>query len=328
MNRIGQILVILGGCLLTAAPAARADDPSTPTRTVDVMNRLWGRHPGIRANHAKGVVVDGSFTPTPAAATLSRASLFQGAAVPLILRFSDATGIPTLPDGAPNANPHGMSVKFHLPDGHDMDVVTNSLKFFPVPTGDAFLEMLTAVAASGPGTPRPTPAEQFMARHPAAPAALATVATPTSFARETYFGIDAFVFVDKAGHRQPFRLQFVPAAGTEHLSAADAARQPPDFLVDELPARLARGPVTFHMVAQLANPGDQTKDPTQPWPDDRKTVDLGTLTLTGVTPNAAAVQKTLLMLPDNIPDGIEVSDDPLIAARSNTYPISFGRRVQ
>jgi catalase len=82
------------------------------------------------------------------------------------------------------------------------------------------------------------------------------------------------------------------------------------------------------MAAQLANPGDQTSDPAQPWPDDRRTVDLGTITLTGVARDGATLDKTLLMLPNNVPDGIEVSDDKLIEARSATYPISFSRRVQ
>ncbi len=79
---------------MPVAPAW-AQSGTTATQTVDAMNQLWGRHPGTRANHAKGVVVEGSFTPTPEAATLSKASLFEGRPVPLTLRFSDSTGLPT-----------------------------------------------------------------------------------------------------------------------------------------------------------------------------------------------------------------------------------------
>ena len=53
------------------------------------MNKLYGSHPGFRANHAKGIVVEGSFTPTPAAAALSKASVFQGSPVPVTVRFSN-----------------------------------------------------------------------------------------------------------------------------------------------------------------------------------------------------------------------------------------------
>jgi catalase len=247
--------------LAFAGAAALADDITTGEQVVNVMNKLWGSHAGFRANHAKGIVVEGSFTPTPAAAALSRASVFRGSPIPVTVRFSNSTGLPTVPDGSDLANPHGMSIKFHLADGTDMDVVTNALRFFPVSTGEEFRDLLQAFSDTGPDSPKPTKVDQFIARHPTVPAAFATVSTPTSFAREDYYGIDAFVFVDPAGGRQPFRFQFLPLAGVEHLSKADAARQAPDFLMDELPARLAKEPVKFRVVAQLANPGDQTKDP-------------------------------------------------------------------
>ena len=314
-------------CVLV--PAAFAEEASVVAeQTIDAMNKLWGLHPGIRSNHAKGVVVEGTFTPAKEAAALSKAALFAGAAVPVTVRFSNSTGLPAIPDGSAGANPHGMAVKFRLPDGSEVDIVENSLKFFPVANGAEFLDLLQAVAASGPDAAKPTRVEAFFASHPAAPLAFASAETPVSFARETYNGIDAFVFVDAAGKRQPFRFQVVPAEGAEHLSAADAAKQAPDFLMDELPARLAKGPVRFRLMAQLANPGDQTKDPTQPWPADRRMVELGAITLTKAAADSAAAEKPLLFLPSNLTPGIEVSDDPLIDARDQAYAVSFGRRSQ
>ena len=84
--------------VLAGVPASQAQDgaaPSTAVRTVDTMNKLWGRHPGLRANHAQGVVVEGSFTPTPEAAGLSSAAILAGKPVPVTVRFSDATGYRT-----------------------------------------------------------------------------------------------------------------------------------------------------------------------------------------------------------------------------------------
>ena len=75
-----------------------------------------------------------------------------------------------------------MAIKFHLPDGSDTDMVINSLKFFPVATAEDFRDLLLALAASPPDAPKPTQLEQFVARHPAVPAANATVSTPDSFA--------------------------------------------------------------------------------------------------------------------------------------------------
>ena len=42
--------------------------------------------------------------------------------------------------------------------------------------------------------------------------------------------------------------------------------------------------------------------------------------------DSAAAQKKLLFLPGRLTDGIEPSDDPLIAARDAAYAVSFGRR--
>lgn len=225
MHKLLAALVVLA---VAAPAAARADEPAIETEIVDAMNKLFGVHPGFRANHAKGIVVEGSFKATPAAAELSKAAPFDGSVIPVTVRFSDATGIPDLPDGAPPANPHGMAIKYHLPDGSDTDMVLNSLKFFPVATGADFRDLLLALAASPPDAAKPTKFEQFVASHPAVPAAFATVATPASLAEEEYYGIDAFIFTNAAGARQAVRYQMVPER-TVHLEAADAAARAPNF---------------------------------------------------------------------------------------------------
>jgi catalase len=311
--------------LAFASPAVGADDQPVEIQIVDAMNKLFGTHPGFRANHAKGVVVEGSFTASPGAAALSKAALFDGSVIAVTVRFSDSTGIPNVPDGSGSAVPHGMALKFHLPDGSDTDMVLNALKFFPVSTGADFRDLLLALAASPVDAAKPTKFDEFVASHPAVSAALASTATPASFADQEYYGIDAFVFVDAAGKRQAVRYQMLPER-TVHLPAADAAQMAPDFLMDELPARLKRGPVTFHLKAQLAAPGDPTTDPTKPWPEDRMVVELGKLTLNRAVADSAEVQKTLLFLPGLLTDGIEPSDDPLIDVRNGAYAESFSRR--
>jgi catalase len=289
------------------------------------MNKVFGVHPGFRANHAKGIVAEGGFKAVPEAAALSRAAIFSGNTIPVTVRFSDSTGVPNLPDGSHAANPHGMAIKFRLPDGRDTDMVINSLKFFPVSTGEEFRDLLRALAASPPNAVKPTKFEQFAASHPSVPAAFAIVATPDSFADEEYYGIDAFVFMNKAGARQAVRYQMVPEH-VVHLEAADAAKRPPDFLMEELPQRLKSGPVTFHLRAQLAATGDSTKDPAKAWPEVRKVSDLGVLTIDKVLPNSLDAQKALLFLPGQLTDGIELSDDPLIEVRTSAYALSFSRR--
>ena len=96
--------------------------------------------------------------------------------------------------------------------------------------------------------------------------------------------------------------------------------------MEELPERLKRGPVTFHFKAQLAAADDSTKDPTKPWPENRRVVELGMLTIGSAAENSAEVQKRMLFLPGQLTDGIEQSDDPLIDIRDAAYAVSFSRR--
>jgi catalase len=232
---------------------ARADDQPLEVQIVDALNKAFGVHPGFRANHAKGIVTEGTFKASSAAALLSKAAIFNGATIPVTVRFSDSTGIPNLPDGAAAANPHGMAIKYHLPDGSETDMVINSLKFFLVATGEEFRDLFLAIAASPPGAPKPTKLDEFAAAHPSVGAASATVATPDSYADEEYYGVDAFIFVNKSGKRQAVRYQAVPNR-VVHISPADAAKRAPDFLSTELKQRLKRGPITFHLKVQWRAP--------------------------------------------------------------------------
>jgi catalase len=320
-------LCIAGFMMLAAVGPVEAQDTAVETQLVDAMNKLWGVHSGFRANHAKGVVATGTFKAAPQAARLSKAVLFAGATIPVTVRFSDATGVPNIPDGSDLANGHGMAIKFHLPDGSETDMVLNSIKFFPVSTSADFRDMLLAIAASPPDAPKPTKFDQFIAAHPAVPRALATAQTPSSFADEEYHGINAFIFINDRGERRAVRYIMSPEK-LVHLDAAEAAKMGPDFLVDELPQRLARGPATFRLKAQLASPSDTTKDPSQPWPDSNEVVELGALTIDKPVPDSLDAQKKLLFLPSQLTDGIETSDDTMIAIRSGAYAVSFSRRAQ
>ncbi len=302
-----------------------AADQPIAVQIVDALNKLYGVHPGFRANHAKGIVGEGTFKASLDAANLSKASLFSGGTIPVTIRFSDSGGIPNIPDGSSFALPHGMAIKYHLPDGSETDMVLVSLKFFPVSNGPDFRDLQLSIADSPPNAPKPTKFELFLRSHPSVPAALGTTAPPDSFADEQYNGIDAFVFIDKAGNQQPVRYIMAPEK-LVHIDAAEAAKEPPNFLIDEITARLAKRPVTFHLKAQLAAPGDQTKDPTQPWPEDRKVVDLGVLTINKIDPDSMEAQKKLLFLPGALTPGIQEFDDPLIDLRDGAYVVSYGRR--
>jgi catalase len=315
-----------------AAEAAPAADDSTPLPVafVETFNKLaGGEHAGYRANHAKGILVTGTFTPAKGAATLSKAPHFA-AAVPVIVRFSDPSGVPNIPDGDPHASPHGIAIRFDLPGGANADMVCLSADRFPVSTPEDFLAMLQAIAASGKDAAKPTPIEKFFGAHPlAAKWATTPRPAPVSFATLAFHGINAFKFTNAAGTTRYGRYDIVPDAGVQSLSEAQAAKADPDYLMKELPERLARGPVAFHIYAQLADAGDAVNDATIAWPAERQRVELGTLRLKAVVADQASAQKNLLYFnPLALPAGIDASEDPILLARPPAYGVSFGKRTQ
>jgi catalase len=307
---------------------ARADDPkSLPEQIVDAMNAISGKHPGFRSAHAKGVVCEGEFVPAASARGLSKAPHLQDKPVTVTVRFSDSTGLPDVPDGAAGASPHGMAVRFHLPGGGSTDIVSNAFSGFAVATGEDFLALLQAVAKSGKDAPKPTALDKFLATHPTAMKVVtAPKPTPASFATEPYFGVNAFLFTNSEGNARYGRYQFRPDAGSKFLTADEAAGKPANFLIDELGDRLAKGPVRFRVIVQLAAEGDPFNDATAVWPDDRPVVELGVLAVTGKVADNDAAQRALGFDPLRLVDGIEASDDSLLELRRAVYAVSRRRR--
>src|SRR5262249_28318531 len=105
VTKMRNLLAAVAVIGLTANTVALAEDPPVEVQAVDALNKAFGVHPGFRANHAKGVVVEGNFKATPQAAGLSKAVLFNGTTIPVTVRFSNSTGVPNLPDGSPHAVP-------------------------------------------------------------------------------------------------------------------------------------------------------------------------------------------------------------------------------
>lgn len=304
-----------------------ATQKSVPEQLVDAFNAVFGVHPEARANHAKGVVLEGTFAPSASAASISKAAHFQKqkAPIPVTVRFSDGSGLPTVPDT--DEMPRGMAVKFKLRDGSTTDIVVLSFNGFPVATAEEFRDFLLAVAASGPDAPKPTAFENFLGSHPTAKAFVeGPKPPPVSFATLAYFGINTFKFTNARGVVTFGRYQLQPGAGQQVLTKEQVSKMGPNYLVDEIGDRVRRGPVKFKMVLQVAEQGDKLDDPSIAWPDTRKKVELGTITITKATTESHTEDK-LLFLPGAVVPGIEAAD-PMIAMRSAAYPISFFRRIK
>jgi len=293
------------------------------------FDTMFGQHPGFRPAHAKGILLAGRFTPSPQAVTLTRAPHVLSESTPVTARFSNSTGLPLLPDNDPNANPRGLSIRFHLAEHIHTDIIGHSTDGFPARTGSEFLEFLRAAAASGPSTPSPSPVEKFLATHPAALAFVQVPKpSPASFAKEAYFGITAFRFINRDGIAHYGRYRLTPSAGVEHLDDTAAKGKDVNYLFDELTERVTRGAIQFEIHVQVAEEGDAVDDATIHWPGSRRLVPFGTIALTERVPEGEIQQRNIIFDPIPRVDGIEASADPLLELRAAVYLISGRRRRQ
>ncbi|HSJ17567.1 MAG TPA: catalase family peroxidase [Solirubrobacterales bacterium] len=289
-----------------------------------------GPHPGFRAAHARGVFCRGTFTATPEARELSRAQHLQGEPVRTTVRFSNGSGDPGAPD-TDRRDGRGMAAKFELPDGSETDIVAITIPVFFVRTAPDFLDFLHA------RKPDPETGEMdmekvgaFVAAHPETQAALQlilpTFVPPASYATCAYNSLHAFGLTNAAGETRFVRYRWEPDAGEQALTDEESAASPPDYLAGELAERLSRSPAVFTLTAKLAEDDDPLDDPTVAWPETRTTVTLGRLELMQLDPDAESGGEIVVFDPTRVTDGVELSDDEILATRPLAYSVSVERR--
>jgi catalase len=307
-------------------PASTYTNLALAEQLLDALDTLSGLHAGFRPAHSKGLMCTGTFTPSPQAAKLTRAPHAGRPSTPVTVRYSDSTGVPTIPDNDPQrSGPRGIAVRFHLADHAHTDVVAHSTNGFPVRTGEEFLEFLRAAAAFGAGQPEALGA--FLATHPNAKRFAETAKPiPTSFAREAFFAVTAFKFTNDQGVSRHGRFRIRPEEGTEYLTDVEAARKSASFLFDEIGPRLAQGPFRLGVFVQMAERGDDVADASGTWPDSREEIPFGTVTVTARVDDQAPERRKIIFDPVPRVDGIESSGDPLTEVRSDIYLLSGRRR--
>jgi catalase len=274
--------------------------------------------------HAKGTLYRGTFTATPDAAGLSRAKHLDGSTVPALVRFSNGSGNPAQSDGLPGVR--GMAVKFTLPDKSTTDVSTQTARLFVSSTPDGFVDLLKAMR---PGLTTPLRMAKYFLTHPRLLGALPVLReagkVPASYAAIEYHGLHAFRWIGADGSARFVRYHLVPAVGEP--SPGPAARgKGPDFLTDELDARLADGPARFDFRVQIAAQNDSTVDPSAPW-QSTQFVTVGTLEITGLDTEREHGDDIVVFDPMRVTAGIEPSDDPVLRFRTLAYSASVKLRT-
>jgi catalase len=144
-----------------------------------------------------------------------------------------------------------------------------------------------------------------------------------------YWGVQAYTLTNREGVATTAKLKAVAGAGQLGLTEDELRGKPDSFYADELKERLAKGPISFNFVAILGEPGDPTTDSTAMWPEEsRKTVKLGTISISGLEANQVCDEKTSDPV-INLPEGVAgPANDPMFEIRSPAYAISRSRRAQ
>ena len=207
--------------------------------------------------------VKGTFTPTADAASLCKAPQFAKP-VPLTGRFSMGGGNPMAPDNQKD-NARGMALHFDIGGGNTTDLVMISAPVFLAKTPEQFVELLKTVAPGPDGKQDGDKIGAFFKAHPECTrqgAWLNARAVPASYASADYFGVHAFTVTNAKGEKHVIKWKVVPKQSEPGLSDDDAKTKGGDFYFAELKDRLAKGPVSFDLLAILGEPGDPEDDPT------------------------------------------------------------------
>jgi catalase len=302
-------------------------DTLTPARFADRFEHVYGEHDGFRRNHAKGLSATGSFASNGAAAAICRAEVFRPGNVPVIGRFSLGGGLPDQTDKADTVR--GLGLLFQT-DGQQWRTAMINLRVFTDSTPQGFYDrLLASKPLPETGKPDPQKMKAFLDRHPETVAAMKLIKQSPStagFSDSTFYGLNAFFFTNSAGATVPVRWSLIP----QDAGGAGTPPPPPgrDYLFDDLIRTVARRSVNWRLVITIGEPGDPTNDATKPWPQSRRTIDAGTLTISALQTEQPGNARDINFDPLVLPDGMTGSDDPLPAARSAVYARSFTRRAE
>lgn len=315
--------------LLSIQPVMAAQDEVTADQVVTAIEGTFGVTPGERRNHTKGTCALGEFVGSPEVAVYSRSALFSGKPVPVVARFSVTGGNPKVPDTAKSAR--GMALEFRLPENNLQHMTMLNTPIFGAMQPRTFLDLMIAMKPDpATGKPDPEKIKAFKATHPdnlAQADYLAKNNPPASYATSSFWGIHTFKFINRDNKTTLVRWRFVPQDGEKRLSDDELKSSPPNFLEPALINRTRQDPVRWDMMVSIGEPGDPEDNPTLAWPDSRKQIKAGTLTISSAMPQKGAECEKINFDPLVMSDGIEPTNDPILQFRSQAYAVSFAKRL-
>ncbi|MET0677049.1 MAG: catalase family peroxidase [Bradyrhizobium sp.] len=323
---LALIAIIIAGTAGAFAYTAGWLSPQrlTPDKMIAALAPPGGPALGHRRNHAKGICFTGIFEANGNGAALSRAAVLARGQHRALGRFNLATPNPEAADATVRVR--GLGLLISSADGQEWRSALLDAPVFAVSTPQAFHELLLASASKSPGA-----MEAFAKANPEIAAfATWTKTAPwtASFAEDRFNSLNSFIFTDASGADHAVRWSLLPTAQVMPVQPADIEKLGPDGLETEIAARVRdKGPVRWTMRVTVANAGDPTNDPTKAWPEDRRTIEVGTLVVQQIEAEADGPCRDVNFDPTVLPPGMRTSDDPFPAARSSVYRESYDRRT-
>lgn len=291
-----------------------------------------------RVVHARGYGAHGYFELTESLAKVTRADLFQrvGERTPAFVRFSTVAGSKGSFDLARDVR--GFAVKIYTKEGN-WDLVGNNIPVFFIQDAIKFPDLVHSVK---PAPDREFPQAQsahdnfwdFISLTPESMHmimwAMSDRAIPRSFRFMEGFGVHTFRFLDAEDHSTFVKFHWKPKLGLQSVMWNEAVKingADPDFHRRDLWDAINTGNFPeWELGVQLFDEAFAEKfafdvlDPTKLIPEEEVPVRIiGRLVLDRVVDNFFAETEQVAFMTQNVPPGIDFSNDPLLQGRNFSY---------
>jgi len=291
-----------------------------------------------RVVHARGYGAHGYFELTDSLADVTRADVFQrvGEQTPAFVRFSTVAGSKGSPDLARDVR--GFAVKLYTQEGN-WDLVGNNIPVFFIQDAIKFPDLIHAAKPEPDrGFPQAQTAHDnfwdFISLTPESMHMIMWIMSdrtiPRSLRTIEGFGVHTFRFVDSEGQSTFVKFHWKPKQGLQSVVWNEAVKingADPDFHRRDLWDAINAGDFPeWELGVQLfddafADSFDfDVLDATKIIPEELVPVRIvGRLVLDRVVDNFFAETEQVAFMTQNVPPGIDFSNDPLLQGRNFSY---------
>jgi catalase len=291
-----------------------------------------------RVVHARGYGAHGYFELTESLAKITRTDLFQrvGERTPAFVRFSTVAGSKGSVDLARDVR--GFAVKIYTKEGN-WDLVGNNIPVFFIQDAIKFPDLVHSVK---PAPDRDFPQAQsahdnfwdFISLTPESMHmimwTMSDRAIPRSFRFMEGFGVHTFRLLDAKGRSTFVKFHWKPKLGLQSVMWNEAVKingADPDFHRRDLWDAITTGNFPeWELGVQLFDEAFAEKfafdvlDPTKLIPEEEIPIRIiGRLVLDRVVDNFFAETEQVAFMTQNVPPGIDFSNDPLLQGRNFSY---------